>query len=103
MSLDGKSASCKMYVLAGSLGDILRTGEVCRAAIKANCLLSSWENPADFRTMSTALLIRGIAVNFTQEHVTYTAHYTVSRFVRPVDKNRMGLFIARTLNGFGLL
>lgn len=63
MSLNGNSASCEMYVLAGSLGDILHTGEVCHVVIKTNCLLRSWEKPADFRTVSTALLIREIAVN----------------------------------------
>lgn len=72
VSLNGKSASCKMYVLAGSLGDILHTGEVCHVAIKSKRLLRSWENPADFRTMSTALLIREIAVNLTQ--LDWTQH-----------------------------
>lgn len=50
-----------MNVPVGGLEDILHTGEVCHVAIKTR----SWENPADFRTMSTTLLIREITVNFT--------------------------------------
>ena len=78
VSLNGESASCEMYVLAGSLGDILHTREVCHAAIKTNCLLRSWENPADFRAMSTALLIRDITVNFTQKDWTQHDFYMAS-------------------------
>lgn len=39
-------------------GDILHTAEASHVAIKTECLLRSRENPADFRAMSTALLIR---------------------------------------------
>lgn len=89
MSLNGKCASCKIYVLVGSPGDILHTGEVCHVAIKTNCLFRSWENPADFRTMSTALLMREIAVNFNQQdwtqHDFYMASNMVSHFVWQMD------------------
>lgn len=79
MSLNGKCASCEMYALAGSLGDILHTGEVCHVTIKTNCLLRSWENPAGFRTMSTALLIRDITVNSNQEGRTQHDFYMAAK------------------------
>lgn len=78
MSLNGKSASCTMYVLAGSLGDILHTGEVCHVTIKTNGLLRSWEIPTDFRIMSTVLLIREITVHFTQGDWTQHDFYMAS-------------------------